>query len=608
MNHALLALLTIFTPFVAFAISMLFCMRAHRVAQAIILTGGAVSVLGALAILAAGPTDPQSVIWLSSGSLELSFGFMFDGLSLSFGAVVAIITFLVQIYSIGYMHDDPAKTRYFGLLGLFGWAMLGFVYSVDLLQALIFWELVGLASFFLIGFWYEKPSASAAARKAFLMTRIGDTGLLIGILLIINISGMGHIPALLDADSGLGTMVSVGTLTVLMLLVFMGIVGKSAQFPLHTWLPDAMEGPTPVSALLHSATMVAAGVFLFARLHPLFLASEATLIVVLCIAIFTALMSASMAMVESDLKKVLAYSSIGQLGFMLAALAAGGLLAGVLHLILHAVFKALLFLCAGSYIHHFHTNDMREIGRRGGRRMRWTTAGLVIGGASLAGLPPLAGFFSKEEVLASLSYGGHHIFWFFALFAAFLTAYYTFRMIFFILLPDRQVDVNAVTHDSSPVILAPIVILTVATLFGGLLLGPLAALLLLEVPHHTILSMLPAIFCSLAGVALAWLDFGRRTASRRGFISLVPPLQVLFVRKWYVDDVYQAVFARMIQAMAMMLHHVEVHLLDGGADKLADATRRTGGWTARLQSGWVQMYIASGVVVVALAGYFLGGR
>ncbi|MCC5877300.1 MAG: NADH-quinone oxidoreductase subunit L [Candidatus Sumerlaeia bacterium] len=608
MNPAILAIVVIFTPLVAFATAMLFCMKAHRIAQGLILGGGAVSVVGAFLLLLGGPSETQSIVWLSSGSLELSFGFMFDGLSLSFGAVVALITFLVQVYSIGYMHHDPAKTRYFALLGLFGWAMLGFVYAVDLLQALIFWELVGLASFFLIGFWYEKPSASAAARKAFLLTRIGDTGLLIGILLIINISGMAHIPALLDAETGLTTMVSEGTLTLLVLLIFMGIMGKSAQFPLHTWLPDAMEGPTPVSALLHSATMVAAGVFLFARLHPLFMASETAILVVLCIAIFTALMSATIAMVETDLKKVLAYSSIGQLAFMLAALAAGGLLAGILHLILHAVFKALLFLCAGSYIHHFETNDMREIGRRGGRRMRWTTAGLVIGGASLAGLPPLAGFFSKEEVLASLSHGGYHLIWFLALFAAFLTAYYTFRMVFFIILPDRPLEADATVHDSSPVILGPIIFLTIATVLGGLILGPLAAILLLDVPHHSLLSMLPAILCALAGVFVAWWDFGRSRATRRGFVGAVPVLHRLFSRKWYVDDVYQAVFARFIQLMATVLHRVEVDLLDGGADRLADVTRWTGGWTARLQSGWVQAYIASGVVVVALAGYFLGSR
>src|SRR5690606_6330301 len=239
-----------------------------------------------------------------------------------------------------------------------------------LLQAFIFWELVGLASFFLIGFWYEKPSAVAAAKKAFIMTRVGDVGLFIGILLILNKVGFFDIPQLVDAESGLHTLVDHGTLTLIMVLIFTGIVGKSAQFPLHTWLPDAMEGPTPVSALLHSATMVAAGVFLFARLHPLFMMSATTIHVVLIVALFTAVLSSTIALVEKDIKKVLAYSSIGQLGFMLAALASGALLAGVLHLILHAIFKALLFLCAGSYIHHFHTNDMEEIGRKGGRRMK----------------------------------------------------------------------------------------------------------------------------------------------------------------------------------------------------------------------------------------------
>lgn len=608
MNPAFVALLTIFTPFIAFAVAMLFFMKHHRIAQGIVLTGGFLSVLGAFCLLGMGPMEPVRYLWFSSGSLQLSFGFLFDGISLSFGAVVALITFLIQVYSVGYMHHDPAKTRYFALLGLFGWAMLGFVYAVDLLQALIFWELVGLASFFLIGFWYEKPSATAAAKKAFLMTRIGDTGLLIGILAMINIASMSDIPGLLDPETGLTTMVSTGTITILMLLIFMGIVGKSAQFPLHTWLPDAMEGPTPVSALLHSATMVAAGVYLFARLHPLFMVSGTVTTTVLCIAIFTALLSATIAMVETDMKKVLAYSSIGQLGFMLAALAAGGLLAGVLHLILHAVFKALLFLCAGSYIHHFDSNEMKEIGSRGGRRMRWTTAGLLIGGASLAGIPPLAGFFSKEEVLASLSYGGYTVFLVFALFAAFLTAYYTFRMIFLVVLPGKIEAPSGHEGDSPAVMLVPMLLLMAGTVAGGFLLSPIAGLLDMEVPHHTIVSMLPAIFAALAGVALAWWDFGRAGASRKGFISAVKPLHTLFRNKWYVDDVYRAVFARFTDTAAALLHRMETRFLDDGFDALAEGTKKTGALTSRLQSGWVQMYVAGMVVVLALVGIYFGMR
>ena len=305
---------------------------------------------------------------ISAQEADEKFGFLLDGLSLMFGVAVALITLCVMVYSLGYMGHDLSKTRYFALLALFEWAMLSFVYAVDLMQTFIFWELVGLASFFLIGFWYEKPSATAAAKKAFLMTRVGDVGLFIGVLMVLQVAGHFDIPGLLATEGGLVAQATPAVLTTITLLIFVGIVGKSAQFPLHTWLPDAMEGPTPVSALLHSATMVAAGVYLMARLHPLFMGSETTLGSILIVASMTALLAATMAMVATDIKRVLAYSSISQLGFMLLGLAAGSLFAGVFHLITHALFKALLFLCSGLFIHHLETNDMAQIGRGGGRR------------------------------------------------------------------------------------------------------------------------------------------------------------------------------------------------------------------------------------------------
>ncbi|MDK2971406.1 MAG: NADH-quinone oxidoreductase subunit [Candidatus Sumerlaeota bacterium] len=611
MNPTAITVATTFAPFLAFAVALLFFMKRPVLAKAIVLLGGLVSVVGSLMLLAGGPREPVRFLWFASGDVALRFGFLYDGLSLSFGAVVAVITFCIQVYSIGYMAHDPAKTRFFAMLGLFGWAMLGFVYSVDLLQAFIFWELVGLASFFLIGFWYEKPSAAAAAKKAFIMTRVGDVGLFIGILIILNSVGIFDIPALLDPETGLRAALSPGMLTIVMLLIFVGIMGKSAQFPLHTWLPDAMEGPTPVSALLHSATMVAAGVYLFARLNPLFMASETTLLTVLYISTFTAILSSTVAMVERDIKKVLAYSSISQLGFMLMALAAGGFFAGVFHLITHALFKALLFLCAGSYIHHLETNDMEEIGRRGGRKMRWTTVGLVIGGGALAGIPPLAGFFSKEEIFAALSHRGILIFQAGAFAAAFLTAYYTFRMIFLILLPARTEEpAHAHGHgnDSPLPMLAPIMLLTLAAAgvgFGG---GWLARLLDVEREHHAITSMLPAIGIVLAGVALAWWDFGRRAATRTGFITAVKPLHTLFTNKWYVDAFYANVVARLTDMLAGLLQTVENKGFDDSFDGAARGVVETGSFTAKLQSGWVQSYAAVAIAMMSILGIYLGLR
>ena len=614
-----LVLSTIFAPLIAFVIGILFLMRSARAAQTIVLAGAALSVAGSIELLMRGPAEPLRFLWFASGDIQLRFGFLLDGLSLMFGVAVAVITLCVMVYSLGYMGHDAAKTRYFALLGFFAWSMLSFVYAVDLLQAFIFWELIGLSSFFLIGFWYEKPSAANAARKAFLMTRVGDVGLFIGILLILQLVGDFDIPGLLDAGSGLVASVTPAALTAIVLLIFVGIVGKSAQFPLHTWLPDAMEGPTPVSALLHSATMVAAGVFLMARLHPLFMADDTARMVVLCIAAFTALLAATMAMVDRDIKKVLAYSSISQLGFMLMALAAGSLFAGVFHLITHAFFKALLFLCSGLYIHHLATNDMEQIGRLGGRRMRFATAGLVIGGGALAGIPPLSGFFSKEEIFAQLGHDGFTLFTGAAFAAAFLTAYYTFRMVFLVVRPAQDGAGSADTPAAPAAsehgdraepwsMVTPVVFLTVVAAFVGLYGIDIAAGLGLQPsPDHTLASALPAVAVVLFGVAIAWLDFGRNGAQRRGFISRVPILHTLFVNQWYVDAFYRAVLVRLTVTAAAVLHWAEVRILDGGFDHMATSILGWGRRSTRIQNGWVQFYGGCAIIVFGALALYLGG-
>lgn len=602
---------TIFAPLASFLVAILFLMRLARAAQVVVLAGTALSVAGSIALLMRGPAEPLRYLWFASGDIQLRFGFLLDGVSLMFGVAVAIITLCVMVYSLCYMGHDPAKTRYFALLGFFAWSMLSFVYAVDLLQAFIFWELIGLSSFFLIGFWYEKPSAANAARKAFLMTRVGDVGLFIGILLILQLVGDFDIPGLLDEDSGLVKSVTPAALTTILLLIFVGVVGKSAQFPLHTWLPDAMEGPTPVSALLHSATMVAAGVFLMARLHPLFMADEAARTVVLCISAITALLAATMAMVDRDIKKVLAYSSISQLGFMLMALAAGSLFAGVFHLITHAFFKALLFLCSGLYIHHLATNDMEEIGRLGGRRMRFATIGLIVGGGALAGIPPLSGFFSKEEIFAQLGHDGFTMFMAAAFAAAFLTAYYTFRMVFLIGRPAADIprEVNEHSHRAEPWSMAiPVVLLTIAAAFIGFAGTDIAAGLGLQPPTHSLESALPAVIVVLFGVTIAWLNFGRRNARRVGFISAVPLLQTLFVNQWYIDAFYRTVMIRIAVTAAAAFHWIEVRILDGGFDHIADSILVWGRRSTRLQSGWVQFYGGCAIVMFGVLALYLGAQ
>ena len=616
MDTLSLALATTFAPFAACVVSLLFLVGRPRLAQAVVLAGGGVSLLGALALLAAGPVEPLRFLWFTSGPVELRFGFWLDGLSLMFGAAVALVTLCVMVYSVGYMGGDPGRTRYFALLGLFEWSMLSFVYAVDLLQSFIFWELVGLSSFFLIGFWYEKPAARDAATKAFVMTRIGDVGLFIGLLMVLHVAGGFDLPALLDPQSGMVRTAAPLLLTVISLLIFAGIAGKSAQLPLHTWLPDAMEGPTPVSALLHSATMVAAGVFLMARLHPLFMAADYTPSVILAVSALTALVAATMAMVESDIKRVLAYSSISQLGFMLMGLAAGSLFAGVFHLVTHALFKALLFLCSGLFIHHCGTNDMEGIGRGGGRRLRFATVGLVAGGAALAGVPPLSGFFSKEEIFASLAHGGGDpvtmAAYVVAFLAALLTAYYTFRMIFLVTRPGRIEAAHG--HDdhggrAEPwVMAAPVAVLTLGSVIAGFWGREIAAGLGVASAPHGLAAMAPALAVVALGVLWAWLDFGRAGAPRTGSVRRVPALQTLFARQWYVDALYRAVVVRITVLAARVLHAFEVRGLDLNFERFGFGILGAGTGSTRLQTGWVQFYGGWAVVLVGLVAAYLGMR
>ena len=611
MDTLTLALATTGAPFAACVVALLFLAGRPRPAQAVVLAGGAVSLLGALALLTAGPVEPLRFLWFASGPVELRFGFYLDGLSLMFGAAVALVTLCVMVYSVGYMGGDPGRTRYFALLGLFEWSMLSFVYAVDLLQAFIFWELVGLSSFFLIGFWYERPAARDAATKAFVMTRIGDVGLFIGLLVILHVAGGFDIPALLDPQSGMVRTAAPLLLTIVTLLIFAGVAGKSAQFPLHTWLPDAMEGPTPVSALLHSATMVAAGVFLMARLHPLFMAADYAPAVILAISALTALLAATMAMVESDIKRVLAYSSISQLGFMLMGLAAGSLFAGVFHLVTHALFKSLLFLCSGLFIHHCGTNDMEGIGRAGGRRLPFATAGLVAGGAALAGVPPLAGFFSKEEIFASLGRGAGGLVTAAAFAAALVTAYYTFRMIFLVTRPARIEADGHAHHEgrSEPWIMAlPVALLTLGAVIAGFWGRQIAAGLGVAPAPHGLASMAPALAVVALGVLWAWLDFGRAGAPRTGSIRRVPPLHALFARQWYVDALYRAVVVRLTLLAARVLHAFEVKGLDLNFERFGFGILGAGTGSTRLQTGWVQFYGGWAVVLVGLAAAYLGMR
>ena len=583
---------------------------------------GVVSFVAALGLLFTLPAEAEAVRyeWLTSGEFTLQFGFLLDGLSAISALVVSLITLCVMVYSIGYMAGDPGRCRYFSLLAFFEWTMLCFVLSVNLMQTFVFWELVGVASFFLIGFWFEKPSAMAAARKAFLMTRIGDVGLFIGMIMLLQGAGTYDLPAVLDAQTGAAAAMAPSALTLAMLLVFAGVAGKSAQFPLHTWLPDAMEGPTPVSALLHSATMVAAGVLLLARLHPLLEASPAAATTVLWIATLTALLSATVAMVVRDIKRVLAYSSIGQLSFMLMGLAGGSVFAGVFHLATHAAFKALLFLCAGAYIHHYATNDMVAIGRRmkrgGAREVRMATIGLVVGATALAGLPPLSGFFSKEHIFGALHASHRNGFAIAALIAAFLTAYYTFRMVFLVTRgnsgsaladPDEEPEAHGghdEHHTPAWVMGGPIALLAFVAAVAGLGAAGVAALLDVELEPFHLVPTLVAVGVAAAGVAAAWMDFGRAGASQAGFVARFPALGRLFANGWYIDRFYDGIIGAATWAVARVCYFVETRGLDGSADRMGRGVVDGGRATAAFQAGRLQIYVGITLIfIIVFVGY-----
>jgi len=591
------ALTALAAPLAAFALIMIQLRQRARLAAGVSIAAVSLSFGCAVWLLAANRhmTAPleHTWQWMVSGDLTITAGLLLDPLSLLMAVVVATICLLVQIYSLGYMAGDPGMGRYYGFMSLFAWAMLSMTLSVTLLQLYIFWELVGLASYLLIGFWFEKFSASQAGKKAFVMTRLGDVAFLLGILLVLG--HLGNLDILALNTPEVAARFAPAWLTLAVLLIFGGVIGKSAQFPLLTWLPDAMEGPTPVSALLHSATMVAAGVYLFARLFPFFSLSPTAMTVCLAVGTISMLLSSTMAMVARDIKQVWAYSTISQLGFMIMGLAAGSYFAGVFHLTTHAGFKALLFLCSGVLIHHFGTNDMFAISRAGGRRLKITIICMTLAAGALSGLPPLSGFFSKEAIMGALAARSNPIWLGAGLLGAFLTAYYSFRLIFVLLFAGRDAAEEGgleadhhTGHDTAPawhdrVMNGPLLILAAVTLVLGFMEHPLERFLSSVYPegapvvHH--LAWLPwtAIGLCLAGLLLAWVEFGRPRAPRIGFVERVPALHNLFAERWYIDRFYRWFLDLVIyRFVAGTCEANDRKVIDGGLDGLGQGVQGSG--------------------------------
>ena len=610
--------------------------------------------------------DFEPIEWLVVGGATIEMGLLVDPLTAVMLVVVTGVSLLVQVYSLGYMKGDPSFSRYYAYMSLFTAAMLGLVLASNIIQLYVFWELVGVSSYLLIGFWHERPAAAAAAKKAFIITRIGDVGFLIAILYLFTqadtfaAAGLNafHIPDIWAAAQpgfAAGALLGGAALTWMALGIFAGAAGKSGQFPLHSWLPDAMEGPTPVSALIHAATMVAAGVFLVARFFPLFQNSADAMTVVALVGAFTAIFAASMGLVMNDIKRVMAYSTISQLGYMMAALGLGLYAAAIFHLVTHAAFKALLFLGAGNVNHATGTFDMRYMGGLR-RHMPITYILMLVAGLSLVGIIPLAGFWSKDEILLG-AWNGNGLVdtWvsrvtFSALIAGVIvTAFYTIRMIILTFHGefrggiDKELEDKAQTApagasghggvhlaESPWVMVLPMVVLGVAAVAVGYLANPQWTEEI-GIPRHWITGFLGdglqaalgavghaetldfsrwmaaiSTVAALSGIGLAALVYLRRRDQRADPLERVKPVHTLLTQKYYLDTLYEDVIVRkgFFGVIAGTLDWIDRNLVDGIVDLIGWFFRNIGIAIGKFQTGQVQAYatgIAFGVLAIILA-------
>ncbi|HHY75007.1 MAG TPA: NADH-quinone oxidoreductase subunit L [Bacillus bacterium] len=559
--------------------------------------------------------------WLTIGDTSLTAGFEVNQLNALMLFIVSLVSFLVHMYSKGYMHGDERIPVFYSYLGLFTFAMLSLVISPNLLQVYIFWELVGLGSFLLIGFYFFKEEARAAAKKAFIVTRIGDVGLFIGMILLFwQVGSFEYAEIFAAVENG---TISTGWITLTAILIFIGAVGKSGQFPLHTWLPDAMEGPTPVSALIHAATMVAAGVYLVASLFPLFSASPTAMTTVAVVGGITAIFAASIGLVQRDIKRVLAYSTVSQLGYMMLALGSASYVASVFHLMTHAFFKALLFLAAGSVIHAVHTQDIEEMGGLW-KKMKLTAPLFLIGTLAISGFPLLSGFFSKDEILiAAWADGRYGVFWL-AVAAAFFTAFYMFRLFFLVFTGEARGEQKH-AHESPGVMTFPMIILGILAVVSGYVntpwFGTFLGDWLTEGTHsfgHAHVEgpgwiMFVATGVSLAGILLAYLMYGAKILSRDWLVKPFPAWYKLLYNKYYIDEIYHSTVVLGTRAFGYLLQIVDTYIVGGIVKGVAALVQGIGRAGAKLQDGQIQTYgtvaffgIAVLVVIIALTGGYFG--
>jgi NADH-quinone oxidoreductase subunit L len=641
MKLEVLPWIILFLPLLAATVITLFTLRC-RTTSALISIGAIVTgFILTIAFIGANGFHPAvsetAVNWLSIGGLQIDFGLKLDALSLMMLLIVTGVGGAIHIYSFGYMHEDKGMARFFAFMSLFTFSMLGVVLANNFLMMFIFWELVGVSSYLLIGFWFEKPSAGDAAKKAFITNRLGDFGFLAGILMVWGLLGSLNFSSLQNSiaanPAALGAMATIAGL-----LIFCGAVGKSAQFPLHVWLPDAMEGPTPVSALIHAATMVAAGVYMLCRV--LFLLNADALHVIAYIGGFTALLAALIAAQQNDIKRILAYSTLSQLGYMVMAVGLSGPTPAMFHLTTHAFFKALLFLGAGSVIHGLH--EEQDIWKMGGlkKKMPVTFWTFIIGTLALSGVPPFSGFYSKDSILAQALNTKNYLLFAVAVFVGALTTFYMFRLFFVAFLGEARTEKAKHAHESPAVMSWPLIVLGVFTVIGGVIgiseiilkyyfdsgliqFTPLAyrtwdhnefnvsqnAFInsLLEPFTHSPIAAVSGLLSVAIGLFAAFKLY--KNAATDPLPAKLGGLATAMKNRFYFDELYEATFIRLHDFLAVVADWIDRWIVEGAIIGAIRGGTDLSGRALRLaQTGNLQTYAFLFVLGVALLLYFVLGK
>ena len=617
MKHELFPWLILFLPLISAAVITLFTLRYKTVSSLVSIGAVVTSFLLSLAFIGANGfqfSGETTINWLAIGSLNVDFGLKLDALSMMMLLVVTGVGGAIHIYSYGYMREDSGFSRFFACLSLFTFSMLGIVLANNFLMMFIAWELVGVSSYLLIGFWFEKPSAGDAAKKAFITNRLGDFGFLFGILMVWGLLGSLNFGAL-DSSLKAGTVTLGASATLAGLLIFCGAMGKSAQFPLHVWLPDAMEGPTPVSALIHAATMVAAGVYMLCR--TLFLFNHDALQVIAYIGGFTSLLAALIAIQQNDIKRIIAYSTLSQLGYMIMAVGLNGPTAAMFHLTTHAFFKALLFLAAGSVIIGMHhEQDIWQMGNLR-KKMPVTFWTFLVGALALSGIPPFSGFYSKDSIFAQALEQKSYVLLGVAVFVAALTAFYTFRLFFVVFFGKEKSKAASHAHESPLVMTLPLVALAVFAAIGGFIgiannygsqfIAGHETLSLAQQalePLKNIGPMLLGLAAGVAGILLAFSLYAK--AATDPLPAKLGGLATAMKNKFYFDELYEATFIRLHDFIAAVMDVIDRWIIEGVClGTIRGGTDLTGRALRLLQTGNLQTYAFLFVFGVAVVLYFV---